>query len=266
MTKELDKIDKIDLNSEQKVWIVKAVTGAIFADGVLQKEERYRFKALLNWIGEDEKLDQLAWETIRLKSVPTPEKINISSEISNIIFSIVIDICACDMTLHPMELNYLRKLGASINLPEEKINRLIKSADLKVKFEYFAEILKSLSDDHKLWLATVTTKLIYADDKIDPTEFFYLGHIYDLLEDKPEFIRDLKNNIKNINLAHLPIVSFSIELSKLIFRYLIEITIRNGILEQEGLTIAKKAANIMNLDEEYIKEVISSTEKIYLTS
>ncbi len=251
-----------ELSPKTKLWIAKALAGAVMADDFVHTNEKIHIEKMFDeFQGNSSALMELR-TILKGNTPPDLEPISMSSKLAERVLRTVMEICACDHELVPEEIRYINHVGMSLNISVLRVHKLIHSMVRHVKIEFFNELLKALNEGQRRWLATVVLKSIYADGKIDKNEIIYFNDIYELLDGDQKLIENLKQDVRHVPLEELPVVQFDHELATQVLRYLVEITVSDDDLDERELVIVQHVARQLSYPQDELKNLIRSVVSV----
>ncbi|OGH01594.1 MAG: hypothetical protein A2600_11610 [Candidatus Lambdaproteobacteria bacterium RIFOXYD1_FULL_56_27] len=258
----VSQLDFEGLEERHKAWVTQAVAGALVADGVVAEAEKPHLAALLEMIEPFPALKQLAWDIIWAKKSARLEKIDLDPQTAVKVYKIVLEIAAADLSLHPHEIRFLLDLSEKLSLPKAQARQLLKSTLQVMRIDYLLTMKSMLGPTEREWLATAIVQLVWADGVVEARETLFLSHLFDLISDEPELMKQLREAPQSLDLEKLGSPHFGTEFAETILRYLTEMTLSDERLEPFGLDVARVAGKRMGITPERAEELILETGKI----
>lgn len=258
---KIDQLDLAGLSSAQKSWVVRAVSGAVMADGVLSPGERPHLASLYHLIKGQPELEELITETLATKRPMALEPLELEPSMAIKVYQATLDICSSDLALHPHEVSYLLKLADLLSLSRFEARRMLKFTLQMMRIEYLLEMAPMLELNERAWLATAIVRLIWADGVVEQRETEFLSHLYHLLEDDPARLEQMRKNPGGMSFEALAPPKFGADFSERVLQYLIEMTIEGNRLEPFGLGVVREAGVLLGRSKQRIEEMIQTTSR-----
>ena len=243
--------------SELKEWIALMLTGAIVADKHLEESETPYLETLIQVFGKDHPISQNIEKVIQSKEIPHLEAKTIDPAIAEEIFECMLEICGGDHELHLGEIQYLRDTGSLLGIDYLELQYLIKHTGTNVKTASFHGMLEDLNEEQRYWLAMVILNMIFSDEHISVKEGVYLGDLDDLLKERPDILRTIKINPRQLLSDTFPDVSLEPALVGRVIKYLLGLAVSDGVLEQTEEQVIRHVAETIGYAPAQLEEDIT---------
>jgi len=260
----VSEADQESLSPPIKEWMAKIIGGAVIADGQVHASELVHIDKMVGALINDP--DSLAlFHKIIQREVPPPiEPYPTDPQTAERILRYILEICACDSELQPMEVRYIHEAGMAMGMEIPKIHKMIRKTIQQVRLDLLNEIMEEVINDEKRWIAVVILKLIYADGQVSSDEFGFLSSVYDLVGGDSERMEQVKADAKNIPLNELPEVNFNEETATKILRYLLEIIMGDISIDPAELKMIRQIAILMNYDKYLMDGLMDMVDQVMM--
>ena len=245
-------------DSELREWIALMVAGAIIADKIVEERETLYLETLMQVFGNDHPISRNIEKVVQSKEIPSLQAKTIDLALAEQVFECLLEICGCDQELHVGEIQYLRETGSLLGIDYLELQYLIKHTGTNVKTASFHGMLEDLNEDQRYWLGMVILKMIFSDDHISVKEGVYLGDLDDLLKEKPDVLRTIKINPRQLLSDTFPQVSLEPALVGRVIKYLLGLAVSDGVLEKTEEQVIRQVAETIAYSPARLEEDIET--------
>ncbi|MDT8448386.1 MAG: hypothetical protein RRB13_15945 [bacterium] len=257
----VDGLEISHLSADEKVWITRAVIGAVVADGVISPGERPHLASLYRLVKGEPQLENLVADALLKRQPIELSPLKLEPQLAVRLYQVTLDVCASDLELHPHEITYLLKLADLLSIAPFEARRLLKFTLQMMRIEYLLKMRPLLGLPERAWLATAIVRLVWADGVVEARETEFLSHLFHLIEDAPELLEQMRNSPASLSFEALAAPHFGEEFSERLLQYLIEMTIEGNRLEPFGLDVVREAGVQLGRSKQHIEELIDQTRE-----
>ena len=248
-------IQDLSVSPEAKSWVARTIGGIIVSDGRVDPSERVYLAQLLDALKADPETHRIVQEMLVSGEQVPVESIDLAPQEARDIFRYIVEVCICDNDLEAGEVAYLQQVGEALGLDEKHLAQSFDYAVLRSRGDFFDELLSELAPEERQWLACAILKVVYADGRVDRKEIFYLGNVYELLEENPDLLEEVRVKPRDFSLAILPKVNIKADYARRILKLLIEISLADGDAEEHETVAIEELAKSISFPADQLPEL-----------
>jgi len=182
-----------------------------------------------------------------------PEPIKITENISKLMIGTVLKIFSYNRDLCDSDYYFISDISIAMGLDPETVGYIIEQSQSDTRKEFFKMLVQFLTPEECLKCAILIYRAIKADNYIHPAEFKYFENISQLVGHDHQLLEQLKHRSQSQDEIRL---SINEELSKYIFKYLIEIVMCDGQFDSRESAYLKGIGESFGLDYQQQDDII----------
>lgn len=253
----------MDLPSHMCTWIAHAVGGAILADSTISENEERLVPGLIQDLGGGKEIRQIIEGILDSGKFDSLTPLHVPSDLGEMIFRYILNICIVDRNLAPKEIHYLNDVGNALHLGAERKRKIFKQVIFQAKERFFHILAEQLNADERYWLAIMILKIIYADHHVHQKELPYFNNVVDLLADSDISISSVKQAATEKDLEEFGNVQMTEGLATWVLEYLLGIVMIDRDCAEDEVETIQNIANLLSYDNKKLEQLIAVAKTDY---
>lgn len=190
-----------------------------------------------------------------------PESIKVTENISKLIIDTVLKIFSYNRDLCDNDYYFISDISNAMGADPETVGYLIEQSLSETRKNFFKILVHFLTPEECLKCAILIYRAIKADNYVHPAEFKYFENISQLVNHDHQLLEQLKQRSHSEDSIRL---SINEEISKYIFKYLIEIVMCDGQFDSRESEYLKEIGQSFGLDNQQQDDIIQPVASLQM--
>jgi uncharacterized membrane protein YebE (DUF533 family) len=190
-----------------------------------------------------------------------PESIKVTENISKLIIDTVLKIFSYNRDLCDNDYYFISDICNAMGADPEVVGFIIEQSLSETRKKFFGMLVHFLAPEECLKCAILIYRAIKADNYIHPAEFKYFENISQLVRHDHQLLEQLKQRSQSQDIIQL---SINEEISKYIFKYLIEIVMCDGQFDSRESEYLKEIGRSFGLDNQQQDDIIQPVASLQM--
>lgn len=190
-----------------------------------------------------------------------PKTIKITENIGKLIIQTVLKIFSYNRDLCDSDYYFISDTSTAMGIDPETTGYIIEQSLSDTRKEFFKMLVQFLSPEECLKCAILIYRAIKADNYVHPAEFKYFENISQLVKHDHQLMEQLKQRSQSEDNIRL---SINEELSKYIFKYLIEVVMCDGQFDSRESSYLKGIGESFGLNHQQQDEIIQPVASLQM--
>jgi uncharacterized tellurite resistance protein B-like protein len=190
-----------------------------------------------------------------------PESIKVTENISKLVIDTVLKIFSYNRDLCDNDYYFISDICNAMGADPEVVGFIIEQSLSETRKKFFGMLVHFLTPEECLKCAILIYRAIKADNYVHPAEFKYFENISQLVRHDHQLLEQLKQRSQSQDIIQL---SINEEISKYIFKYLIEIVMCDGQFDSRESEYLKEIGSSFGLDNQQQDDIIQPVASLQM--